>query len=189
VRSFKIDRLAQEEFDEAAAWYEHQEIGLGFEFIEEVDRVLVRIEKQETFVTAPLIALEVAALGHDAVIAEIPDRVADRVVSTQPHGVYPGPREHARRHAAGRSVGSPVPDLGRLPGPRISGEISIGVEPSAALHPHLLTLCVKRPTLDPLQRVTKSARSGSPCGLVSWWKEDGRRREVPKPFGIQHHNR
>jgi hypothetical protein len=33
VRTFKIDRLAQQEFDEAAAWYEHQEIGLGFEFI------------------------------------------------------------------------------------------------------------------------------------------------------------
>jgi hypothetical protein len=42
VKSFKIDQIAQQEFDEAAAWYEHQEIGLGFEYIEEVDRVLVR---------------------------------------------------------------------------------------------------------------------------------------------------
>ena len=58
MRSFKIDRLAQQEFDEAAAWYEHQEIGLGLEFIEQVDRVLVRIETQETFVTAPLVVLE-----------------------------------------------------------------------------------------------------------------------------------
>lgn len=35
MKSFKIDRLAQREFDEAAAWYEQQEVGLGFEFIEE----------------------------------------------------------------------------------------------------------------------------------------------------------
>jgi hypothetical protein len=58
VRSFKIDLVAQHEFDEAAAWYEHQEIGLGFEFVEEVDRVLARIERQEKFVTAPLVALD-----------------------------------------------------------------------------------------------------------------------------------
>jgi hypothetical protein len=58
VRSFKIERVAQQEFEAAAAWYEHQEIGLGFEFIEEVDRVLVRVETQEKFVTAPLVAFE-----------------------------------------------------------------------------------------------------------------------------------
>ena len=53
MRSFKIDRVAQLEFDEAAAWYEQQEIGLGFEFIVEVDRVLTRIESHDKFVTAP----------------------------------------------------------------------------------------------------------------------------------------
>jgi toxin ParE1/3/4 len=58
VKTFKIDRVAQQEFDEAAAWYEHEEIGLGFEFIEEVDRVLARIETHEKFVTAPLVVLD-----------------------------------------------------------------------------------------------------------------------------------
>jgi toxin ParE1/3/4 len=58
VRSFKIDLVAQHEFDDATAWYEHQKIGLGFEFIEEVDRVLARIERQEKFVTAPLVTLD-----------------------------------------------------------------------------------------------------------------------------------
>jgi hypothetical protein len=58
VKSFKITRVAQREFDEAAAWYEQQEIGLGFEFIEQVDRVLARIETHEKFVTAPLAVLD-----------------------------------------------------------------------------------------------------------------------------------
>lgn len=58
VRRFTIDRIAQLEFDEAAAWYEQQEPGLGFEFIEEVDRVLARIEASEKFVTAPVVILD-----------------------------------------------------------------------------------------------------------------------------------
>jgi toxin ParE1/3/4 len=67
VRSFKIDRRAHQEFDDAAAWYEHQEVGLGYEFIEEVDRVLVRIETQDVFVTAPLTALESAVVRSEFV--------------------------------------------------------------------------------------------------------------------------
>ena len=58
MKTFKIDRVAQQEFDEAAAWYEHEEIGLGFEFIEEVECVLARIETHEKFVTAPLVVLD-----------------------------------------------------------------------------------------------------------------------------------
>jgi toxin ParE1/3/4 len=67
VRSFKIERVAQQEFDSAAAWYEQQEIGLGFEFIDEVDRVLVRIETQEKFVTAPLVAFEQGVVRREFV--------------------------------------------------------------------------------------------------------------------------
>jgi hypothetical protein len=63
VRSFKIDRVAQLEFDEAAGWYEQQRVGLGFEFIEEVDRVLARIETHEKFVTTPLAVLESGSFG------------------------------------------------------------------------------------------------------------------------------
>jgi hypothetical protein len=44
LRDVKIDRIAQQELEEAAGWYEQQRLGLGFEFIEEVDRVLARIE-------------------------------------------------------------------------------------------------------------------------------------------------
>jgi hypothetical protein len=58
VRGFKIDRIAQLEFDEATAWYEQQRLGLGFEFIEAVDRVLARIETHEKFVTAPVAILD-----------------------------------------------------------------------------------------------------------------------------------
>lgn len=58
MRGFKIDRIAQLEFDEATAWYEQQRLGLGFEFIEAVDRVLARIEMHEKFVTAPVAILD-----------------------------------------------------------------------------------------------------------------------------------
>jgi hypothetical protein len=67
VKIFRIERLAQLEFDEGAAWYEQQEIGLGFEFIEEVERVLVRIETQEKFVTAPLVVLDGGAVRREFV--------------------------------------------------------------------------------------------------------------------------
>jgi len=52
VRSFRLEAIAQREFEEGAAWYESQERGLGFEFIAEIDHVLVRIAHQDTFVTA-----------------------------------------------------------------------------------------------------------------------------------------
>jgi len=50
VRRFKVDPLAQGELDHAAGWYEQEREGLGLEVIEEVDRVLARIETQEKFV-------------------------------------------------------------------------------------------------------------------------------------------
>jgi toxin ParE1/3/4 len=58
VRRFTVDRIAYLEFDEAVAWYEKQEPGLGFEFIEEIDRVLARIETHEKFVTKPLAIID-----------------------------------------------------------------------------------------------------------------------------------
>ena len=49
MRTFRVEPIAQTEFDEGAAWYESQEPGLGFEFNTEIDRVLARIAHQETF--------------------------------------------------------------------------------------------------------------------------------------------
>lgn len=69
MRRFTIDRVAQQEFDEATAWYERQEPGLGFEFIAEIERVLVRIETQDRFVTQP-----VAILGRGVVRREFVKR-------------------------------------------------------------------------------------------------------------------
>src|ERR1043166_5667262 len=39
-RTLVLRRVAQREFDAAADWYEQQRMGLGAEFIEEVNRVL-----------------------------------------------------------------------------------------------------------------------------------------------------
>jgi hypothetical protein len=39
VRVFQIERIAQQELEQGVGWYEHERLGLGFEFIEEVDRV------------------------------------------------------------------------------------------------------------------------------------------------------
>src|SRR4051794_38208207 len=50
--------LAQSELDDAVGWYEREREGLGLEFIEEVDRVLARIETQEEFATSPLAVLD-----------------------------------------------------------------------------------------------------------------------------------
>ena len=58
MRRFKVDPLAQVELDDAAGWFEQEREGLGLEFIEEVDRVLARIETQEKFVTSPLVVLD-----------------------------------------------------------------------------------------------------------------------------------
>ena len=54
MKDFRIDAVAQTEFEDAAVWYEAQREGLGSEFIAEVDRVLARIAHQDAFVTAPL---------------------------------------------------------------------------------------------------------------------------------------
>ncbi len=51
MKDFRVEAIAQTEFEEAAGWYETQREGLGFELIAEVDRVLVRIAHQETFQT------------------------------------------------------------------------------------------------------------------------------------------
>jgi hypothetical protein len=39
VKDFRVEAVAQTEFEEAAGWYEAQRDGFGFEFIAEVDRV------------------------------------------------------------------------------------------------------------------------------------------------------
>jgi len=49
VKDFRVEAIAQTEFEEAAGWYESQRDGLGSEFIAEVDRVLVRIAHEEAF--------------------------------------------------------------------------------------------------------------------------------------------
>jgi len=54
VRDFRVEALAQDEFEDAAIWYENQRPALGLEFIAEVDRVLQRIAHQDAFSTAPI---------------------------------------------------------------------------------------------------------------------------------------
>lgn len=54
MRDFRVEALAQDEFEDAAIWYENQRPGLGLEFIAEVDRVLQRIAHQDAFSTAPI---------------------------------------------------------------------------------------------------------------------------------------
>lgn len=58
MKDFRVEAIAQTEFEEAAGWYETQREGLGFEFIAEVDRVLVHIAHEETFPTAAIVILE-----------------------------------------------------------------------------------------------------------------------------------
>jgi toxin ParE1/3/4 len=58
VKDFRVEAIAQTEFEEAAGWYETQREGLGFEFIAEIDRVLVRVAHEETFPTAPIATVE-----------------------------------------------------------------------------------------------------------------------------------
>ncbi len=58
MKDFHVEAVAQTEFEEAAGWYESQTDGLGFEFIAEVDRVLIRIAHEEKFVTAPISTVE-----------------------------------------------------------------------------------------------------------------------------------
>jgi len=58
VKDFRVEAVAQTEFEEAAGWYETQRDGLGFEFIAEIDRVLVRVAHQGKFVTSPIATVE-----------------------------------------------------------------------------------------------------------------------------------
>jgi toxin ParE1/3/4 len=54
VKDFRVEAIAQTEFEEAAVWYESQRPGLGLEFIAEIDRVLGRIAHADRFATAPI---------------------------------------------------------------------------------------------------------------------------------------
>lgn len=58
MRDFRVEAVAQIELEEAAGWYETQREGLGYEFIAEIDRVLMRIAHEETFPTAPVATVE-----------------------------------------------------------------------------------------------------------------------------------
>ena len=58
MKDCRVEAIAQTEFEEAAGWYETQREGLGFEFIAEIDRVLVRIAHEETFPTSPIAMVE-----------------------------------------------------------------------------------------------------------------------------------
>jgi len=58
VKAFRIEAIAQTEFEEAAVWYETQREGLGFEFISEVDRVLMRVAQEEKFSTSTIARVE-----------------------------------------------------------------------------------------------------------------------------------
>ena len=58
MKDFRVEAVAQTELEEAAGWYETQRDGLGFEFIAEVDRVLMRIAHEEKFATAPIATVE-----------------------------------------------------------------------------------------------------------------------------------
>lgn len=54
MKNFRVEAIAQSEFEEAAAWYESQREGLGIEFIVEIDRVLSRVSHEHSFATAPI---------------------------------------------------------------------------------------------------------------------------------------
>lgn len=58
MKDFRIEAVAQTEFEEAAVWYETQREGLGLEFIAEVDRVLSRIAHEAKFATAAIATVE-----------------------------------------------------------------------------------------------------------------------------------
>jgi hypothetical protein len=68
VRNFRLEAIAQREFEDGAAWYESQERGLGLEFIAEIDRVLVRIAHQEAFVTAPIATVPGGVVRREFVV-------------------------------------------------------------------------------------------------------------------------
>ena len=67
MKDFRVEAIAQTEFEEAAGWYESQRDGLGSEFIADVDRVLVRIAHEEAFATAPIATIEGAVVRREFV--------------------------------------------------------------------------------------------------------------------------
>jgi hypothetical protein len=69
VKAFRVDPVAQDEFGEAAVWYERQREGLGSEFITEINRVLTRIHHEPAFTTAPI-----ATVPNGVVRREFVDR-------------------------------------------------------------------------------------------------------------------
>jgi hypothetical protein len=95
MKSFKVERVAQLELGEAAGWYEQQEIGLGFEFVEEVERVLARIETQDKFVTAPLATLSAGVIRREFVhrfpyvVIFVEDDEMRRVIMIRRGNVHP----------------------------------------------------------------------------------------------------
>jgi hypothetical protein len=58
VRAFQVETVAQTEFEAAAAFYEEKRDGLGAEFVEEVQRVLLRIAERPAFPTTPIAQVE-----------------------------------------------------------------------------------------------------------------------------------
>lgn len=58
MKDFRVEAVAQTEFEEAAVWYEAQREGLGLEFIAEIDRILIRISHEAKFATAPIATIE-----------------------------------------------------------------------------------------------------------------------------------
>jgi toxin ParE1/3/4 len=58
VKAFRVESVAQTEFEESAGWYESQREGLGFEFIAEIDRVLIRIAHEPKFAGVPIATVE-----------------------------------------------------------------------------------------------------------------------------------
>lgn len=57
MREFRVERVAQNEFEDAADWYERQREGLGEEFRAAVDKTLARVENQDKFATLPIATL------------------------------------------------------------------------------------------------------------------------------------
>ena len=83
MKDFRVEAVAQSEFEEAAVWYENQRPGLGHEFIAEIDRVLTQIAHADSFVTAP--------------IATVPGGVVRREFV----GRFPTSSSSLRRHRCG----------------------------------------------------------------------------------------
>ena len=67
MKDFRVEAIAQTEFEEAAVWYERQRSGLGLEFIAEVDCVLVRIAHADRFTTAPIATMRGGVIRREFV--------------------------------------------------------------------------------------------------------------------------